>query len=395
MDVLRLDPVTYLPNSLVEGYNSMIWTERYLDNGEFEMKTPNVASTMILIPEGTPISLRDSKEVMFVETHSIGVDSDGGRELTVAGRTFETFLENRAQIATVYNTSWLATKQYKTSEMVSLLAWTHLVNTNGQDVTRPGTVSSTLSAVPGVVITDSSTLVDVAKDWWLETGQIYPTFRDFLGLGGLGVRNIRPSGVTGNVMTFDTTVAPARGTVLKVSTPNIQLLSVDIYNGVDRRRTQAIVEPVIFHYDSGHIDSPKYVFSSKDLKTMATITSSVGNQDVWLGTGITPPAINPGGLGRRVLYIDGGSAGGQTYSVFLSSLVQNAQIELMKNIRQVLFDGAISPISPYKYGTHYSLGDKVTLLAEYGIEQQMLVSEYVRTEDQAGDRGYPTLVLTS
>ena len=93
MEVLRLNPTTYLPDSLVEGYTSMIWTERYLENGEFEMKTPKVSETKALIPENSMLSLLDTQEVMFVETHSIGRDSNGISELTVKGRTFETFLQ--------------------------------------------------------------------------------------------------------------------------------------------------------------------------------------------------------------------------------------------------------------------------------------------------------------
>jgi Siphovirus ReqiPepy6 Gp37-like protein len=397
VDVYRLDPVTYLPNSLVEGYSSMIWTERYVDNGEFQMKTPNVAAAMSLLPELTPITLRDSNEVMFVETHSIDVDDKGDKELTITGRTFETFLENRVMVAAVYNTQWATLQAYMTCDFVMFLLWNNLVNSTGEDPSRAATTQDALTAVPGVVITDSTTITDVAKNWWIDEGGVYQPIRDILALGGLGIRNIRPStpGATAKVTTFDTTRTASRGAISKVSTPNISQLRVDAYNGFDRRRTQAVIPPVIFHYDSGHIDSPKYLFSSKDLKNQAKISASFGNVDVWLATGTVPPTPNPTGLARRVMFIDGGDIGTQVYATFLASIVQKAQIELVKNLRQVLFDGAISPISPYKYGVDYLLGDKVTLLAEYGMELSMLVSEYVRTEDQAGDRGYPTLILTA
>ncbi len=35
----------------------------------------------------------------------------------------------------------------------------------------------------------------------------------------------------------------------------------------------------------------------------------------------------------------------------------------------------------------------VTVLAEYDFSQTMRVSEYIRTEDAEGDRGYPGLVI--
>lgn len=394
MDVLRLDPVTYLPDALVEGYSSMIWTERYEDSGEFEMSTPLVSDIKIMLPEGSLITLRDSQEVMFVETHSIEIDSDGIPELKVKGRTFETFLENRDLIGT-YKKPWQALLQYTTAEMLTLLLWDSLVNATGEDTTRVDQIRDILTAIPDIVITDSSTFVETPKIWWLEEGEVYKTFLDFLKLGGLGVRNIRPMNTTANVVSFDTTRTPTRGTLQKVTTPNISQLRLDVYNGLDRTHDQTVNVPVIFHYGSGHIESPQYLFSIKDLKNMATISASFGTVDIWPDTGIVPPVPNPSGLDRRILYIDGGDEGDQVHEDFLASIVQKGMIELKKHNRSVLFDGAISPLSPYKYGTEYFLGDKVTLSAEYGFEASMLVAEYVRTEDQAGDRGYPTLVLAN
>jgi hypothetical protein len=104
---------------------------------------------------------------------------------------------------------------------------------------------------------------------------------------------------------------------------------------------------------------------------------------------------NVAGFNRRVLMVDGGTQGSQVLADFNAANIQKAKIELKKHNRAVLFDGTISPLSPYKYNSEYFLGDKVTLLAEYGYEAQMQVSEYVRTEDAEGDRGYPGLILAT
>ncbi len=57
-------------------------------------------------------------------------------------------------------------------------------------------------------------------------------------------------------------------------------------------------------------------------------------------------------------------------------------------------DGQISEESPFKLGRDYYLGDRVTLLGQYDFAQSMRVSEYIRTEDADGDRGYPGLVTS-
>jgi Siphovirus ReqiPepy6 Gp37-like protein len=390
MDIYRLDPNTYLPNALLEGYSSMIWTERHVGRGDFELKTAEVFPTMEFLPEGTLLGLRDSPEIMVVETRSISVDAEGLSELTIVGKTFETFLENRILLAAVYNTPWLTTKAYTPSEVVELLLWTYLVNTTGEDPSRPAWVIDNKTGLPNVVVTDSTTISETPQQWWFEEGAVYPLFQDLMILGDVGIRNIRPNNTTGDIIRFDTSRTAARGNVIKTTTSNISQIRLDVYNGTDRSRLQSSREPVMFHYDSGHIDNPSYLFSTTDYKTMATISASFGSVNVY------PPSVrernaNATGFDRRVLFIDGGDIGDQDYNTFVNSLVQKALIELKKHSKVRLFDGAISPVSPYEFRKDYFLGDYVTLLARFGFDQTMRVSEYVRTEDAEGDRGYPGL----
>jgi Siphovirus ReqiPepy6 Gp37-like protein len=390
MDIFRLNPNTYMPDDLLEGYNSMIWTERFSGFGEFEFKTSQVFPTLENLPEGALISLLDSNEVMLVETRSIDVDADGNQELTITGRSFETFLENRVQTADSYQVPWLTIQPYRYPEMAELLYWTGLVTTSGQDVTRPNKTLDGKSPIPNTVVTESISGTYTSAQRWLESGFVYPVAQDFLALGDLGVRTIRPNRTTGAVVTFNTSNTAARGTISKTMTPNITQLRFDIYNGVDRTRYQSTYPPILFHYDSGHVDDPKYLFSTKEYRSMATIVSSIGTIDVY-PEAVTSRNAAATGIDRRVLYMDGGDMGDQDYQTFYQSLIQKAQAELKKHNRIRLFDGAISPVSPYVYGRDYFLGDQVSLLARFGFEEVMLVSEYVRTEDADGDRGYPGL----
>jgi Siphovirus ReqiPepy6 Gp37-like protein len=209
-------------------------------------------------------------------------------------------------------------------------------------------------------------------------------------LGEIGIRNIRPNNTTGSIISFDTSRTASRGNVITTPTSNISQIRLDVYNGTDRSRLQSSREPVIFHYDAGHIDNPSYLFSTTEYKTMATVSSSIGNVNVY------PPSVRQRnaeatGYNRRVLFVDGGDIGDQDYNTFVNSLVQKALVELKKHSKVRLFDGAISPVSPYEFRKDYFLGDYVTLLARWGFDQTMKVSEYVRTEDAEGDRGYPGL----
>ena len=57
-----------------------------------------------------------------------------------------------------------------------------------------------------------------------------------------------------------------------------------------------------------------------------------------------------------------------------------------------VFAAEVSELSPYKYKTHYDLGDTISLNGGYNKSAKMIVSEYVRTEDATGDRGIPGLI---
>src|SRR5215475_715135 len=98
MDALRLNPQFY-PIALVEGWNSFIWAERYSDAGDFQIDTNDVKGGRTLLPEGSLLGIRQSSEVMIVESNEIpAVSDEKGAHLTIKGRTFETFSENREML---------------------------------------------------------------------------------------------------------------------------------------------------------------------------------------------------------------------------------------------------------------------------------------------------------
>jgi hypothetical protein len=169
---------------------------------------------------------------------------------------------------------------------------------------------------------------------------------------------------------------------------------MDIYNGLDKTYFQTARPPVIFHYESGHIDSASYLYSHKEHKSMAVVATSQGPVEVWPDT-TPPPDTTISGRNRKVLYLDGGTVSPAFRSTYAATwqdpYIQKGRAELQKHNIVRMFDGAISPVSPYIYRKDYSLGDVVTLMAQFGFEDSMLVSEYIRTFDTDGDRGYPGL----
>src|SRR6188768_1009977 len=200
MDLLRVNPATFLPDDLIEGYTSLIWTERMAESGGFELITPDIEKTASLIPEDSLLTLRDSDEIMIVESHNLIRNPDGSSELRVVGTTFETMFRRRIMVAAEYKKPWATLKSYTGPEFISLLLWNHLVNATGEDPTRAAQTMDAKGAIPNVVVTNSSTITGVLENWTLEEGEVFENLRDFLALSDLGIRNIRPKKTTANVM---------------------------------------------------------------------------------------------------------------------------------------------------------------------------------------------------
>lgn len=422
MDVVRLGPAgstTYKPDILIEGYESMIWTERFQTPGDFTLKTPRVQEALNLLPEMTFISTLQSSEVMMVENHLIEEDENGHRTLTVSGRSISAFLEHR-HLEGGYGKRRKLAKKYSPTGALLVLIWNAIDNWSNKDVTREGDFSwTTKDQIPGVVVSESVPVTGDLKNWWVEQGPLYPQLEKIMLKGDLGIRIIRPDSGPFTKVAIETALAN-RGDITRTLTTTTNAIRFDIYEGLDRSHNQATNPIVGFNYIQGHIDNDKYLFSNQAYKNACEVMTGIGGKDVYRSgdSGLT-------GWSRRVMSFDGGepeykkdkptypgknaSEQKQTKyeadladwenekaaidAEFLEDVADDALRALKAQRRVKLFSGDISPLAPYTYNNHYKLGDYVTLYGAYDQTEKMLVSEYVRTEDAEGDRGYPGLIL--
>ena len=400
MDVLLLDRETFATIDIYEGYSSLIWTERFFDSGEFVLKTPLVSDTIQKMPVGSFISLRDTSEVMMVETHLIEPDSENeAPELTVTGRSFNAFLENRVLTSTIYNEPWTVLQNYTPIQLLAALIWTSMVNDTIEDPLREWDVRlalDSLLAVPNIVVSTETPNAGVLQDWVLTSGTIYEVTQQLQKLNNLGVRTIRPQsyksvGDGGNyyILDFNVSRTPLRGTVISSQTNNTDKMRLDIYQGTNRTIYQDDVDPVIFQSLSGHIVNQKNLVSDKEVKDYAKVMTSEGV--MFVAKRLTEKNK---GLNRKVMLLDGGSRTETgTYGVWANSVRNKATIELNTKKHIFLAEGEISQSSPYVYGRDYFLGDTITFAGNYASDTSMFVSEIVRTDDPNGETISPGLTV--
>jgi len=436
VDVYRIQKSDWLPDKIIEGYTSFIWTERFLEPSEFQLKTQLIDSTRISLPEGSLISHRETDEVMLVETHAIGYDSDRVPELTVTGRSLESFLENRILTGdmqvngleevvvndndTPNNTAddknetidipsaskWRMLKQYQSASAAALVIWNHVVQVNpvitganrkrGNATGSEPYVGNTADILPDVIVTLSNVGQEDQREWFLEMGTVHERVLGILTSANLGLRAIRPLTPTpeASVVSFDSEGARI---INNVASPD--KLRFDIYDGVDRSERQTTRSFVQFNYEAGHINAASYLFTVKGKKNVVLMDSTLTGIRPRANDDVLPDSLR--GFNRRVGYkpveakMPDRKKGNREgiRAEFIESLNQEARRYIRSQTPHKLFDGTISESAPYKYRKQYFLGDLVTVQAEYGIQFTMKVSEYVRSEDADGESGYPTLTL--
>ena len=61
----------FLKQDVIDGFNSIIWTERYYGDSEVELVVPATTEMIQKLPVGTFLGLDGSDEVMILETMNI------------------------------------------------------------------------------------------------------------------------------------------------------------------------------------------------------------------------------------------------------------------------------------------------------------------------------------
>lgn len=350
------------PAKLVENYDSLIWTERFNTIGDFQIMTGDIDRFMTLLPEGMPVTLRESNVPMIVESHLIKREKNKPTVLTIKGRSFESILDRRISIAAV---------------SAGLGDW--------------NVVAKIPSDVAYYIIKQ------ICVDGILSADDIFPASEiDFIipadyltGTGPNRSYSVPKGNLLNAVISFlqtevkaDPTTIPATPAVvqhgIRAIRPNASgtAVGIEIYTGTDRTAT------VYFDATRNLLDDGSYLFSKVGSATSAVVLGA--STAITLEAGDTAPS----GMDRRVILVDGTGSGVADES----TLAEHGKISLAEAHATSIFDGSINQdLSPYVYGEHYNLGDIVRLVGDYGLEEKARVTEYIRAEDATGVKSYPTL----
>jgi Siphovirus ReqiPepy6 Gp37-like protein len=268
---------SYDEGEIVNGVTSKLWVERYRFPGECTFKCPALSYYRNALPIGSLVSHTDTKDIMMIENHEITESKDKGPELTITGRSLDSFLEQRVATdddqgfnPTLYDgTAWPYVLTPKTP-------WSHAVRLIELQL-ETGTAIKTNFAVPDVSVLHniSSTPDPDNEDWWveedreIERGPLHKAVLDILDEVNAGIMIQRP--------------------VPGVRT-KIQFL---IHMGVEKQST------VQFNYERGDIETARYLWSNKQYKNAVFVGAKYD--------GIYTTKVNTSGtvgFNKRVMYLN-------------------------------------------------------------------------------------------
>lgn len=354
-----------LSGELVNGWDSLMWIERYRDFCEFELIAKIDTDIQKILPIGTLISHAESTEVMIVENHEINQEKGSEAIIKITGRSFETFLENRVVGA---NQDWvdreMVIPEYLMAPNYTWEQATRLINNHIRTDFLWDSKDSLLNvrAVNGVEVDESNEEVSygVYQERVIKKGEVYSGVITLLEIDNLGIRTVRPNYWNNELTLF-------------------------IHSGEDKSSS------VAFSYEYGDIDSADYLWSNKKSKTCAYILGR------WVDQFIDSGEV---GYDRRTMIVDASDIdnqfsaypqGSDLDEVITKLLIRGYEALSMKNNVAIINAKISSSSQTYKYRTDYNVGDIVSVRGDYNTSARMRVIEHVEIEDETGESSYPTL----
>lgn len=343
---------------VVDQFESLIWTERYSELGDFELVISSTPGTRSQFLPGTRLAMNNSYRVMEVESVEDKTDDQGESKLTVKGPSLESsVLTQRFAIE-----SWPPTGA---TWLIQSKAPAEVANYMFDRVCRVGAVRSEdviPFLMPGRLFPDDTPPgTPTPIDWEQEQTTLYDAIKAICDAYDLGFRLLR---------NFDTSQ-----------------LYFEIYYGQQRTTKQSILPPVVFSPNLDNLQNTTELTTIQESKNVAYVYSGTNSRIVY-ADGVDPYMD---ALDRRLMVLDATELLDPNILDINAALDKVGKDALKKSRGLTLFDGELHQYSQYRYGIDYNVGDWVEMRNIDGIITSRRITEQIFVCDGEGERSYPTL----
>lgn len=330
---------------IIDAYSSLIWTNRYYSEGDFELYLPaNNRNIQLLQKENFVVRETEMTNAMIIERVIIETNKERGNHLIVSGRCLKSLLSRR-------------------------IVWSQ-------------------TTINGRVEVGARKLVDQNAINPTDSGRKIPN----LTLGTLkGYTETMSNQYTGDelMLTMITLCQNSGlGWDIKFDADNKQFIFV-MCKGTDRSYKQTANPYVLFSNDFDNLISSEYATSQTDYKNVARIGGEgEGLQRRYAVSGSAT------GLDRRELFIDArdisSNDGAITATDYTAALIERGNERLAEYKKTEAFSGEVDTTYTYKLNRDFFLGDIVEIKNEYGVQASPRIVEIIEHSDENGIRVTPT-----
>lgn len=321
---------------IIDTFDSLIWTKRYGDCGDFEM-------SILLNEEGIPdsictgyyVSLSEDHEdgyFMIIENIEIAENTEDGNTLTISGRSLEAILDYRIiwdKIIYENKTTWYIIKDL-------------IVKNITNPTISERKIQNFIIEDPSEDMTFSSISAEYDEDDYLLTA-----------VKNNCDENHHSFSVRFNIST--------KQFVFKV------------YTGEDRSYDQNINPIIIFSPELDTMLSSKYLESIKNYKNVVKVINNGSNFTIGDASGINRKECK-----ETVQNVTN-----------VASLKAIGNIILRENDVYRLLEADVTN-NLYVYGVDYFIGDIVQLRNSYSVETKARIIEMIYSQNTSGEDIYPT-----
>lgn len=339
--------------SIIDVYESFIWTDRYYEYGDFELYTTMTDTILDFIKQDYYLVNRESDHVMIVEKIKIDSDTENGNHITVTGRSLESILDRR-------------------------IIW-------GQK-----TISGNLQN--GIKTLLNETIISPSDSNRKISNFIFEASTD-TAITGLTIE----AQYTGdNLYDVISKICSERSIGFKVTLNDLKQFVFKLYAGLDRSYEQTINPYVVFSPKFENIINSNYIESKSAMKNI-TLIGGEGE-----GSARRYSTVGSGtGLNRREIFTDArdissevtdenGQQSTLTNAEYVALLQQRGKETLAENTDTTFFEGQVETTIMFKYGEDFFNGDVVQIANEYGHKTKARIIEIVMSENEEEISVYPT-----
>lgn len=338
---------------IIDYYKSIIWTERYYEPGDFELCLPANAENVNLCQKGMILyrdvdydSATDTiKSAMVIEYVQVSTSTEEGDILVLQGRDLKSILYKR-------------------------IVWEQTI--------LSGTLENNIRAIlTQNIIAPAASARRIALVLGSEMG---------------GTETVRTQVTGDNIGEWVTEALRPHEIGYRVQIVGGQF-TFTLYKGADRSYAQSENPYVVFSQSFDNLLTSDFASDSRDMCNVAVIAGEGEGSNRKRAYIEVSQAT---GLNRSELYVDArdlsttSGDGEISAAEYSAQLITRGHEALAEHAVIEAFEGQIDAEGNYVYGVDYSLGDKVQIINDYGLQRAGRIIEVIDSEDETGRTIIPT-----